>query len=108
MNSTTDVTITPTSLNIALNQTAEINCTAKGSHINWKINGTPLADSTVFDTNSKPAVQMEGLTFQSMIVLGSSVSNGTNVTCSSSSKYFAKSHPVLVLVQGRIIQSRYT
>ena len=98
---TTDVMITPKSLNIALNQTAEINCTARAQQINWIVNGSPINqfNNKVFDDHSKPANKVNNLTLHSLVILGSSVSNGTNITCISSSPY-AESKPVPVLVQG--------
>ena len=98
---TTDVMITPKSLNIALNQTAEINCTARAQQINWIVNGSPINqfNNKVFDDHSKPADKVNNLTLHSLVVLGSSVSNGTNITCISSSPY-AESESVPVLVQG--------
>ena len=99
---TTDVMITPKYLNIALNQTAEINCTTRGQQINWIVNGSPINqfNNRVFDDHSKPADKVNNLTLHSLVVLGSSVSNGTNIMCISSSPYYAESEPVPVLVQG--------
>ena len=104
--------IPPQSVNISLNDVAEINCKAIATFINWVVNGQPLDNairSKGFD-DSLPIVTLNetrDLRMRTLRVVGSSDSDGANITCSVlllTTTIFdvAESEPALILVQGDV------
>ena len=105
--------IPPQSVNISLNEVAEINCIAIATFINWVTNGQPLENAIRdkgFD-DSSPTVTLnetKELRMRILRVVGSPDSNGANISCiaflhiTATNVSTAVSEPALILVQGDV------
>lgn len=103
----------PMAINISANEETKMNCTVIGDHINWKINGTPLAGDkhAGFYYSHQSSVLLDETTnirTGQLRIRGLNTTNGTMVTCVASqvidSEHFtvAESEPALILVQGTV------
>ena len=106
------IVIPPRSVNISLNEVAEINCKAIATFINWEVNGQPFDDTTRskgFDDSALIVILnvTQNLRISTLRVVGSPDSNGANITCIAIQLIpmisGAASEPALILVQGDIL-----
>ena len=104
----------PQSVNISLNEIAQINCTAIATFINWKVDGKIVDDLRnegidSFDDTASAVHLGENLLLVTLRVKGSPYSNNVNVTCVAilsigGDHTEAFSEPALLRVLGQCLQ----
>ena len=104
------IVVPPRSVNISLNEVAEINCIAIATFTAWEVNGQPFDNairSKGFDDSAPTVIlnETQNLRMRTLRVVGSPDSNGANITCIAiqiSPLSAATSEPALILVQGDV------
>ena len=86
VNLSVGIVVPPEPVNVGLNKSANITCTAIADDIRWEVNGVPIAPdlrSRGFDDSSPliPVNVTQNLHMRTMRVFGSAENNNTNITC---------------------------